>query len=162
MCGKKDMLLAVVAHEYQRTEKSMWVHEINLKPDCAWVYFHLFPDLLNDEKTFFKFCRTLADKFMSVSSSYSSRKRTQSTSQATSCNFSPLTKCNHSPPPPFGISLKTYLAGQRALEHQHLSCRAEPAPIQCKVSHKITCISSLLDGATLSRPIPFRSSVCPA
>lgn len=62
----EDILLAVVAHEYQRTERSMWVHEIKFKCGEVGEYFHLFPDLLYGKKKFFKYFRTLADKFFKI------------------------------------------------------------------------------------------------
>lgn len=65
MCGKCEMssssspadegiLLVAMAHEYQRTERSVWVHEINLKRGEVGEYFHLFPDSFNGEKKSFK------------------------------------------------------------------------------------------------------------
>lgn len=42
----KDILLTVVAHEYQRTERRMWEQEIKFKRGEQGEYFYLFPDLL--------------------------------------------------------------------------------------------------------------------
>lgn len=41
----EDILLAVVAHEYQKTERSTWVHEINLKRGEVGGVFSFIPRL---------------------------------------------------------------------------------------------------------------------
>lgn len=106
----EDILLAVVAHEYQRTEKSMWVHEIKFKRGDVGEYFHLFPDLLYSKKKFVKYFRTLSDKFFKIAELLPLKKKDthycKPISPAERLAVTPpfLTERNHSPPSPFGIS----------------------------------------------------------
>lgn len=106
----EDILLAVVAHEYQRTERSMWVHEIKFKCGEVGEYFNLFHDLLYGKKKFFKYFRTLADKFFKIAELWPLKKKDTNyckpISPAEQLAVTPpfLTERNQSPPSPFGIS----------------------------------------------------------
>lgn len=147
----EDILLAVVAHEYQRTERSMWVHEIKFKRGEVGEYFHLFPDLLYGKKKFFKYFRTLADR-RALTAQEKGHKLLQAyfSSLATSSNTSLPHQAQ--PLPTVSSLLTTCLAGHRNSERWHLTCRAEAAPIQCAVSHKIKCMHFKFGGRCRSEP----------
>lgn len=94
----EDILLGVVAHKFQRTERSMWVLEITLKRGAVVEeYFHLFPDLHNDEKKIFLYFSTLAEKLLELVEFLPFKKKDTRKKWLTATPSS-LTKRNHSPP----------------------------------------------------------------
>ncbi|KAL4143224.1 hypothetical protein QTP88_005581 [Uroleucon formosanum] len=55
-------VIAVIAEEEEKREKRLWVHNINLKREEHLEFLTLFPDLLQDEANFFKYCRMSLEK----------------------------------------------------------------------------------------------------
>lgn len=128
------ILLAVVAQEYQRTEISMWVHEINLKCGGSGRIFSFIPWLAQCEKKILNYFRMLADKFFELIKLLPLKKKDtnycKSISSADRVAVIPLPSLSAIMPHCHPSESLSKLASSGS-ENQHLMCRTESSPIQC-------------------------------